>query len=75
MREGLVVATVGLAAGLAASAALTRFMQAALFGIDPLDAVSFAAAPLMLLLVAGAACLLPAARAAATDPAEALRFE
>ena len=75
VREGLVVATVGLAAGLAASAALTRFMQAALFGIEPLDAVSFAAAPLMLLLVAGAACLLPAARAAATDPAEALRFE
>jgi len=75
VREGLALATVGLAAGLGAAAALTRFMQAALFGVEPLDAVSFAAAPLVLLLVAAAACLLPAARAAATDPAEALRSE
>ncbi len=75
VREGLLVSSLGLAAGLAAAAALTRFMQAALFGIEPLDAVSFASAPIVLLLVAAAACLLPAARAAATDPAEALRFE
>src|SRR5437870_10371925 len=49
VREGLVVAMIGLAAGLAGASLLTRFMQSALFGITPLDAASFAAAPVVLL--------------------------
>ena len=64
VREGLVTASIGLAAGLAAAAALTRFMEGALFGVEPLDALSFAAAPVVLLLVAACACVLPASRAA-----------
>jgi ABC-type lipoprotein release transport system permease subunit len=50
-------------------------MQSVLFGIEPLDPVSFTVAPVVLLLVAGVACLVPAMRAASTDPAEALRCE
>jgi ABC-type lipoprotein release transport system permease subunit len=50
-------------------------MQGVLFGVAPIDAASFAAAPAVLIVVALAACLLPASRAAATDPAEALRVE
>jgi hypothetical protein len=73
VREGLRVAAVGLAAGLIGAASLTRFMQGALFGVQPLDAPSFAAAPIVLLVVAALACVPPARRAAATDPAEALR--
>ena len=75
VQEGLATTAVGLAAGLVAAAALTRFMQSALFGVQPLDAASFAAAPIALLAVAVLACVLPAGRAAAIDPAEALRSE
>jgi putative ABC transport system permease protein len=75
VREGLGVAAIGLAAGLAVAAIVTRFMQGVLFGVAPIDAASFAAAPAVLIVVALAACLLPASRAAATDPAEALRVE
>ena len=73
--DGLRVTFVGLAAGVAAAAALTRFMQSALFGVEPLDAASFLAAPVVLVLVAAVACVLPARRAASTDPAEALRID
>jgi len=75
VREGLVVTAVGLVVGLAGAAALTRVMQGLLFGIAPLDAVSFAAAPAMLLPVAALACLVPAYRAARIAPADALRSE
>ena len=50
-------------------------MQSALFGVTPLDPISFAAAPIVLVFVATIACLLPAARAAAVHPSEALRCE
>jgi hypothetical protein len=75
IREGLGVIVAGLAAGLVAAAGLTRLMQGVLFGIVPLDPVSFLAAPLVLIPVALLACLIPASRAARTDPAEALRTE
>ena len=75
VREGLGVTVVGLGIGLLGAALLTRFMQSVLFGVTPLDAASFASAPALLVPVALAACLLPARRAAAVDPAEALRRE
>jgi len=75
VREGLGVTVVGLGIGLLGAALVTRFMQSVLFGVTPLDAASFASAPALLVPVALAACLLPARRAAAVDPAEALRRE
>jgi len=73
--QGLAHTTLGLALGLAGAAALTRLMARLLFGVTPLDAVTFGAAPPVLLAVSCAACLVPARRAAAADPAEALRSE
>jgi len=75
IRDGLGVTAIGLAAGMCAAALSTRLMQSVLFGIEPLDAVSFTVAPVVLLAVAVVACLVPASRAASTDPAEALRCE
>ena len=71
--EGLGVAAIGLVAGVAGAAALTRLLGALLFGVRPLDPITFLAAPAVLLVVALAACLLPARRAAATSPVVALR--
>jgi putative ABC transport system permease protein len=75
VREGLTPTAVGLVAGVAAATLLTRAMAGALFGVTPLDAVAFSAAPLVLAVVAVLACLVPARRAAANDPVEALRAE
>jgi predicted permease len=75
LRHGFVATVVGLLAGLAGAAATTRLMAGLLFGISPLDAVSFAVAPALLTLVALAACLVPAVRASTVDPAEVLRAE
>ena len=75
MGEGLRVVLLGLAIGLMGAAALSRFMAAALFGVTPLDAWAYVAAPLVLMTVAVVACLVPATRASRVDPAEALRCE
>ena len=75
IREGLMATVFGLGAGLIAAAALTRLMQGVLFGVAPLDPVSFMAAPFVLIPVAVLACLIPASRAARMNPAEALRTE
>jgi putative ABC transport system permease protein len=75
LRNGLAVTSIGLALGIVAAAALTRLMEGALFGVTPLDPISFLAAPLLLLPVALAACWLPAARAASIDPCDALRSD
>jgi predicted lysophospholipase L1 biosynthesis ABC-type transport system permease subunit len=75
VRQGLRSTVGGLVFGLALSALLTRLLQPLLFGITPLDVPSFALMPLILLVVALVACLVPARRAAATDPAVTLRSE
>jgi predicted permease len=75
VREGMAVMVAGAVAGLAGAAAVTRLMQSLLFGVEPLDAWSFAAALIVLTGVAVVACSIPAARAAATDPAISLRTE
>jgi len=71
----LALTVAGLILGLAVAAAVMRLMASLLFGVTPFDLVAYAAAPLALLGVAAVACLLPARRAAAADPAEALRSE
>lgn len=75
MHEGLRTTVMGLGVGVVLAALATRAMASALFGVAPLDIVAFSAGPLLLLLVAGFACLIPARRAVGIDPAEALRAE
>jgi putative ABC transport system permease protein len=75
LREGLGVTAVGLAVGVGVAAFATRATANVLFGVAPLDIVAFSTAPLLLIAVAFAACLLPAWRAATTDPATALNAE
>ena len=73
--EGLAVTCIGLVVGLFGAGLVTRLMQGALFGVAPLDLLSFAAAPIALLPVAIVSAAVPALRAASTDPAAALRCE
>jgi FtsX-like permease family len=73
--QGLALVGAGMVLGLAGAAALARLMANVLFGVTPHDAMVFATAPLLLLVIAFAACLLPGRRAASADPAEALRCE
>jgi putative ABC transport system permease protein len=73
--EGMILVATGLVLGIAGAASLSRLMASLLFGISPLDAVSFGVAPAILLAVAVLACAIPARRAASADPAEALRCE
>lgn len=75
VRSGLLLAIAGTALGLAAAAGLSRLMSSLLFGVSPVDPVTFAATPVILLATAVAACYLPARRAARFDPAETLRAE
>ena len=75
VRSALVLTGIGTAVGLGASAALMRLMRTLLFGISPLDPLTFAAVPVVLVAAAALASYLPARRTAAVDPVEALRTE
>ena len=75
VRQGLVVVGAGVVLGLIAAATMTRLMTTLLFEVDPLDPLTFATVPLLLLGAGLVACLLPARRAASVDPAVALRSE
>jgi len=75
VRRGLVLVGVGVALGLSGAAGLTRLMQSLLFGISPLDPITFTAMPVVLAAAAVLASYLPGRRAAAVDPVETLRAE
>ncbi len=75
VRSALVLTGIGTAVGIGAAAALMRLMRTLLFGISPLDPVTFAAVPVVLVAAAALASYLPARRTAAVDPVEALRAE
>jgi predicted permease len=75
LREGLKLAIIGAAIGLAAAFGLTRLMTSLLYGISPTDPLTFATVAVLLIVVALAACYIPARRAAAVDPMIALRHE
>ncbi len=73
VREALATAAAGLAVGLAAAAALAGWTVSLLFEVSPLDPVSFAIAPLLLVTVTLVASYLPADRAARVEPRTALQ--
>jgi ABC-type antimicrobial peptide transport system permease subunit len=75
VRYGARLAAVGVLIGLCAAAAVTRFMTAILFGVAALDPVTYFAVALALAAAALLASWLPARRAAAVEPAEALAAE
>ena len=75
VRSALVLTGVGVVIGLGAAAALMRLMKTLLFGISPLDPLTFLAVPLILATAAALASYLPARRAAGVDPVVALRAE
>jgi predicted permease len=71
--QGLKTAGAGILLGVAAALALTRYLQSLLFGVASRDVGVFASVPILLFLVALAACYVPARRATAVDPMVALR--
>ncbi|MFI5127453.1 MAG: ABC transporter permease [Candidatus Acidiferrales bacterium] len=75
LRQGVMLALLGLGIGLAASLVLTRALSSQLFGVTATDPLTFAAVATVLLAVALLACYIPARRAMRTDPMVALRHE
>jgi putative ABC transport system permease protein len=75
LSSGLSLAGIGLVIGLGAALALTRYLESLLYSVRPTDPAVFALAIATLLLVAAAACYLPARRAARVDPIVVLREE
>jgi putative ABC transport system permease protein len=73
--QGLLLALIGTAGGLAGAFALTRYLRTLLFNVSPTDWLTFTAVPLLLCAVAVAASYLPARRAMRVDPMQALRYE
>jgi putative ABC transport system permease protein len=73
--QGMRLALLGIALGLAGAFALTRVLQRLLYEIKPTDPLTFAAVTALLAFVAFLACWLPARRAARVHPMEALRYE
>ena len=75
LAAGLRLVAVGVAAGVVAAAASTHLLGALIFGVGPLDPLSFTAAALLLVIVALVAHWVPVRRALRIDPARALRTE
>ena len=75
LRKGLVLAAIGLIIGIGVSLATTRLMASLLYNVSTTDPLTFAAVGALLVIVALAACWIPARRAMRTDPAVTLRYE
>jgi putative ABC transport system permease protein len=75
VRQGLVLTAVGAGVGLVAAIALTQWMSSLLFGVERLDAPTYAAVLGVLTIAAAMASYVPARRAAAVDPVETLAGE
>jgi len=75
VRSALALTGIGVVIGLGLAAAVARLLKSLLYGVSPLDPVSFLAVPVILAAAAALASYLPASRAAGIDPADTLRAE
>jgi ABC-type lipoprotein release transport system permease subunit len=75
VRHGVGLTTIGTVLGLGAAALSTGVMSSLLYGVAPIDPVTFVAVPLLVLGTAGVASWLPALRASRADPTQVLRAE
>jgi putative ABC transport system permease protein len=75
LREGIMLAGMGLVLGWIGAYFVGRAMRSTLFGVGAIDMYAFSAVGLILILSALVACFIPARRAAAVEPIKALRIE
>ena len=75
VRQGMTLVTSGTVVGLLTALVVTRLMASLLFGVGALDAATFVGVSVLVLVVALAACFVPAARASGLQPAMVLRNE
>ena len=75
LRQGLRLTTLGIVIGLAGSMALTRYIEDMLYGVTPLDPLTYVAVVALFVAATAVASYLPARRATKIDPLRALRYE
>jgi putative ABC transport system permease protein len=73
LRRAMLLAVIGIGIGIAGAFVVTRYLTTLLFGVKPVDVITFVGVALVLAVVVFVACLIPARRAAKIDPLEALR--
>ena len=73
LRRAMLLAVIGIGIWIAGAFAVTRYMTTLLFGVKPVDVITFVGVGVVLAAVVFLACLIPARRAAKIDPLKALR--
>ena len=73
LKRAMLLAFVGIGIGVAGAVAVTRYLTTLLFGVKPIDLVTFVGVAIVLGIVVLVACVVPARRAARIDPLEALK--